>query len=90
VGRWGGDEFIILLDCGLAEAEAQTERLTKWVCGNYTIGGASGPIQLKVNASIGLAEAMPGEPLKALLARADAEMYKQKAATGAAGSNARR
>ena len=79
VGRWGGDEFIILLDCGLAEASARVDRLSKWICGSYTIQGSSAPASLQVRASIGLAEHLPGETQKDLLARADAEMYRHKA-----------
>lgn len=81
VGRWGGDEFIILLDSGMQEAKAQIDRLREWVCGNYTVHRESSPVKLRVQASIGLAEYLPGEALKALLARADAEMYQEKAAS---------
>ncbi len=56
IGRWGGDELLILLDCGLAEASAQTERVRKWVCGSYTVSSSSGPKNLELNAAIGLAE----------------------------------
>jgi diguanylate cyclase (GGDEF)-like protein len=80
VGRWGGDEFIVLLDCALTEAKSQTDRLTEWVCGSYTVQGMARPVKLKVDASIGLAEHMPQETQKGLLARADAEMYRNKAA----------
>jgi diguanylate cyclase (GGDEF)-like protein len=80
IGRWGGDEFILLLHCGFAEATAQIERLRKWVCGNYTIQANSVPIKLQVGASIGLAERLEGETMKELIARADAEMYRDKAA----------
>jgi diguanylate cyclase (GGDEF)-like protein len=83
VGRWGGDEFIILLDCTLTEAKAQIDRLSAWVCGSYKLEGASGPLELKVSASIGFAESKPNEAMKGLLARADAEMYRQKAAARA-------
>ena len=78
-GRWGGDEFIILVDCKMAGAKAQTDRLMEWVCGSYTIQAGSGPTKVKVDASIGLAAYLPGETLKQLLARADAEMYQRKA-----------
>jgi diguanylate cyclase (GGDEF)-like protein len=81
IGRWGGDEFIIVLECAISEANAQTERLSKWVCGNYTVQGKSGARKLRVDASIGLAEHMPNESMKDLLARADAAMYEQKAAS---------
>jgi diguanylate cyclase (GGDEF)-like protein len=81
IGRWGGDEFLILLDCGLAEASAQTERVRKWVCGSYTISSPSGQIKLELNASIGLAERAPDEKMKELLTRADAAMYAHKSAS---------
>jgi diguanylate cyclase (GGDEF)-like protein len=79
IGRWGGDEFIILMECNMEEAQAQSERLSKWVCGNYTLQEDSNPIKLVIEASIGLAEHLPNETLKELLARADALMYKHKA-----------
>jgi diguanylate cyclase (GGDEF)-like protein len=79
IGRWGGDEFIILLDYALPEANIQTDRLMKWVCGNYTVQAPSGPMRLRVDVSIGLAEHIPGETMNDLLARADAAMYQHKA-----------
>lgn len=81
IGRWGGDEFILLFDAAMEEAEAQTERLRKWVCGNYDLTGKQGALKLRVNASIGLAAHVAGEAMKDLLARADAAMYEQKATT---------
>jgi diguanylate cyclase (GGDEF)-like protein len=90
IGRWGGDEFIILLDCPLAKAKPQIERLHEWVCGNYTVNGNSGPVKLRVSASIGLAEHRPRETSKSLIDRADADMYKHKAASKATGKAAMR
>ncbi len=81
--RWGGDEFILLFDCGLAEAEAQMERLRKWICGNYDVHGRAGAIKLRVEASMGLAAHVAGEEMKDLVARADAAMYEEKAASRA-------
>jgi diguanylate cyclase (GGDEF)-like protein len=80
IGRWGGDEFIILLECGLDEARAQADRLRKWACGDYKVQGRAGAMKLSVDASIGLAEHGSGETIKELLARADAAMYEQKPA----------
>ena len=81
VGRWGGDEFIILLYCGIADARAQIDRQQEWVCGYYTIQGSNGTQKLKVDASAGLAEHRAKETMKELLARADAAMYQRKAAS---------
>ena len=80
IGRWGGDEFIIVLDCELAKAKAKIDRLREWACGSYKIHGRNGPIKLHVEASVGLAERLRDESMKGLLARADAGMYQDKAA----------
>ncbi|MGB0063530.1 MAG: GGDEF domain-containing protein [Terracidiphilus sp.] len=81
IGRWGGDEFILLLDSGMEEAQAQIERVRKWVCGNYEVKGTAGTLKLRVNASIGMAAHAADETMKDLLARADAAMYEQKASS---------
>lgn len=80
VSRWGGDEFLVVMDQPLADAEAQMERARGWICGNYTVPGTSAPIRIDVSASVGVAEYASGEKLKQLLKRADAAMYRQKAA----------
>ncbi len=86
IGRWGGDEFVVLLDCSREEANERIERLTRWVCGDYTVAGQSGAIRLRVDASIGVAEHVPGESIKSLVARADAAMYAVKAMVREQGS----
>jgi len=55
VGRWGGDEFIAVMDCGLNEAMRHIENLPKWLFGDYkiTVGGATR--KMHVRASFGLA-----------------------------------
>jgi diguanylate cyclase (GGDEF)-like protein len=78
VGRWGGDEFIVLLDCEIAQAESQIERVSKWVCGNYVVQGSAGSVKLQIAASVGLTEFTPPETFKELLDRADAAMYRNK------------
>lgn len=90
IGRWGGDEFIILFNRGLAEAVAQRDRLQKWVCGNYSVHSGATVIKVSVDASIGLAEYRPGEQLRELFARADAAMYENKARARANSSLPRR
>jgi diguanylate cyclase (GGDEF)-like protein len=86
IGRWGGDEFLLILDCGLAEAEARIVRLRNWICGSYTIRNRQGELKLQVVASIGLAEHAKDEEMKELIERADITMYAQK---GSAGRNKR-
>lgn len=80
IGRWGGDEFVLLFDSGMEEARAQCDRLREWVCGNYELSNPKGgAIKVRVSASIGLAAHTDGETMQDLLARADAEMYQNKA-----------
>jgi diguanylate cyclase (GGDEF)-like protein len=79
VCRWGGDEFLIFLDCPIVEGRSQTTRLKRWACGTYTLQARSGPVKVQIEASVGLAERKPRETLKSVLARADADMYDQKA-----------
>jgi diguanylate cyclase (GGDEF)-like protein len=83
IGRWGGDEFILLLDCGMAKAQGKIDRLREWACGDYKVKGRNGAVKICVDASIGLAEHLEGETLNGLLARADAEMYREKGVTSA-------
>jgi diguanylate cyclase (GGDEF)-like protein len=77
VGRWGGDEFIVVLDGDLDVARSQVERLQKWALGEYTLQPSKDapPIKCTVDASIGLAQWQPGESIKDLIARADSAMY---------------
>jgi diguanylate cyclase (GGDEF)-like protein len=79
VGRWGGDEFIMVLDCDLTVAKSQCERVEKWVLGEYTIPVKDEKeIKFKVHASMGLAQWQPGETMQQLIARADSTMYREK------------
>jgi len=80
VGRWGGDEFIILLDCDLNKAKIQIENLMKRTCCEYFISGKTGMIMVRLTASVGLAEHVIGETMEQLFDRADANMYAMKAA----------
>lgn len=79
IGRWGGDEFIVLLDCRFNEAQTHLERMQKWVFGDYEIQSDSGPAKVHMTAAVGLAECLKGETMKELIGRADAAMYKEKA-----------
>ena len=79
-GRWGGDEFVILMDCDLAGAHALIERLRQWVFGNYRIPCNRGKsiTAVRVTASIGISEWKPGESIEHLVERADKAMYVEK------------
>ena len=80
VGRWGGDEFLALLDGDLSGARSRIEQMQRWVFGEYTIqvDANKQTIKATVDASVGVAQWQPGETLQQLIHRADAAMYKEK------------
>ena len=78
VGRWGGDEFIVVLDAGRQAADAHIQRISRWVFGDYTIRVGDGSRKVPVSAAIGAAEWQPGDSLRSLLDRADAARYQDK------------
>ena len=79
VGRWGGDEFIVLVDGEFREAKSRVEHIEKWVCGEYSLPTETGPRKIPVTAATGFAAWETGDTPTKLLQRADAAMYEHKA-----------
>jgi diguanylate cyclase (GGDEF)-like protein len=77
VGRYGGEEFLILLPCtDAAEAAEQAARLCKFVRESQVSINAH---LLKVTISVGVAQYLPGiDTWDTLLNRADTAMYEAK------------
>jgi diguanylate cyclase (GGDEF)-like protein len=74
VGRWGGDEFIVVLDhCG-PEMQTQVGRLRTQIAKSYHVPGRTGYVNVRLDVLVGTAEYRVGEHLQDLLERADAEM----------------
>lgn len=76
VGRWGGDEFVMLLG---ATARQQCETIAARLCNLVAQTGtltASG--HLKLTISTGGAVSTPGDSLDTLLKRADEQLYLSK------------
>lgn len=80
VGRWSGDEFVVLLDCDLAGAAVLTDRIRKWVFGSYTVatGGEAEKARMYMDAAVGVAEWRAGESVQQVIERADRAMYEDK------------
>ena len=78
VGRWGGDEFIVVFDGKLTDAQSVTHRIRQWVFGGYKLLSAPDGAKINMSAAIGAAEWQPGETFKEVVVRADALMYEQK------------
>jgi diguanylate cyclase (GGDEF)-like protein len=79
VSRWGGDEFLVIVDCAADEVHARIDPIRKWVCGDYTIEVGGQKRKVKVDASIGVASWRSGEAPADLVSRADSAMYEEKA-----------
>ena len=75
LGRWGGEEFVILLpDTGPAGARQVSERL------RATLQDFHFPAGVRATASLGIASHRPGESLAGIIGRADGAMYRAKQA----------
>lgn len=82
VGRWGGDEFIVVVDAGIEEARVRLDRIRKWAFGDYAVSNGTHLVQVTMKASIGIAEWDGKESAVELLARADKCMYAEKKLSG--------
>ena len=72
-GRWGGEEFLVLLPSSDARAAAViAERIRRLVASTTFADG------LRITASFGFAEYCPDEPLIHWIGRADAALYLAK------------
>lgn len=80
IGRWGGDEFIIVMNGGPADAHNSVERVRKWAFGTYKIKTSRGLFPVELTASIGIAVWDLQEDVAQLLSRADESMYREKGA----------
>lgn len=78
VGRWGGDEFIVIVDGDFPEAKIRLGRINQWVTGEYTLGTAAGPRTVKLAVAAGIASWKAGESITDVLRNADAAMYAEK------------
>ncbi|MEU4159171.1 GGDEF domain-containing protein [Actinoplanes sp. NPDC026670] len=78
VGRFGGDEFLVLLDdVGPGEElDRLLERITQAICDPYRLGEHT----VHVGVSVGTAECVGGTTADQLLQDADRSMYRAKAA----------
>lgn len=79
VGRWGGDEFVVLTDATLGQARMIADRIRRVVC-TQPIRTSVGLIDASL--SIGFADFGPGDDIDQALVNADAGMYREKRASG--------
>lgn len=79
VGRWGGDEFVVIVDGGAVEAESRASRVRQWALGEYALDAGTRQVKVLVVAGMGVVEWNGKESGKDLLGRADQKLYTSKA-----------
>jgi diguanylate cyclase (GGDEF)-like protein len=79
VCRWGGDEFVAILECQLPIAQARAEEIAALLSGQYSLPLDNRAVTVDIGVSVGVAERIPEESAEQLFHRADQAMYKQKA-----------
>jgi diguanylate cyclase (GGDEF)-like protein len=81
IGRYGGEEFLLVLPDLSLDGQNGVERVDSWrhavAAQPFDIGDAA---PLRVTCSIGIASACANETLDSLIARVDAALYRAKAA----------
>ena len=76
VCRWGGEEFMLLLDdCPAEEAVQRAQTICSAVKSQEVQFGRD---RIKITMSCGVAQHQPGETLEALTGRADVALYQAK------------
>jgi len=78
VGRWGGDEFLIIADSPLSDSEFRAQRLKQWVCGEYDLDLQASKVKVELSASIGVVESTLEDSCASVVQRADEAMYREK------------
>ena len=78
--RWGGDEFIVLLEGDLPAGMNLARHLNQQLCANYDLS-AGKTSQIHVQASVGLSEWKLGENAASVLQRADLALKARKHST---------
>lgn len=76
--RWGGDEFMVVMECALRDAMNRSQQIQKVVCGRYSLSRAAGAPRVDITATIGVAERKEEETAEQLFARTDTLLYAAK------------
>ena len=78
VCRWGGDEFAVILNCGLDPGVARSQQIAQWVNRPYAVSIDGHEVLAGVHVSVGIAEHVAGETQEQLFQRVDESMYRNK------------
>lgn len=80
IGRYGGEEFIVFLNCGKARALEIAARIKQNVAGNKF--NVKTDVYLPITVSLGVATRRPGDTFVGMIKRADERLYVAKRTGG--------
>lgn len=83
VCRWGGDEFVVILECGLEHALARARDVARRLAGTYNVRVDHREYRVEISVSVGAAEHGAGETPEQLFRRVDESLYTEKNAQAA-------
>lgn len=78
IGRWGGDEFVALVQMDLVGAETYIARIAESMASEFVIAAGEGARSVRIGAAVGVAAWRPGDTTTEVLHRADFAMYEEK------------
>jgi diguanylate cyclase (GGDEF)-like protein len=78
VGRWGGDEFVVLVDATGIDVQHRLSKLSESLSEEFTVDVGGVRHSVKIGASVGVATWRDNDTKAALLHRADFAMYEEK------------
>lgn len=78
VGRWGGDEFVALMDVRCSRIKTNISRIMECLADDFVVSKGDGEYRVNIGASVGAATWKSGDTATDLLHRADLAMYEQK------------
>jgi diguanylate cyclase (GGDEF)-like protein len=78
IGRWGGDEFVALVDPTFADVQTSSLRISQCLADDFAICQGEMEHRVSIGAAIGVATWKPGDTATEVLHRADFAMYEEK------------
>ncbi len=78
IGRWGGDEFVALMDGGFADIQKDITRIAECFAAGFVVDKDGAQHLVTIGAAVGMATWKPGDTAEELLRRADLAMYEEK------------
>jgi adenylate cyclase len=78
VGRWGGDEFVVVVDANLEQVPNTAARIANCLSRPITVGAGDQNHRVSVAAAVGVATWHPGDKVVDVFHRADGNMYRAK------------